>query len=405
MVPFVVVLGFLLAAVGFLVWQVRKRHMNRWLGSYLLGAGKRGMPKPGQKVHVFLCIADHYEPKFKRPEASVARARVQRWLEEYPRQFGRFRDSDGRKPRHTFFYPAEEYESDYLETLVELCAAGHGEVEIHLHHDNDTPEGLRQKLTTFRDSLALQHGLLARHRQTGEVGYAFIHGNWALCNSGVEGRHCGVDNEIDILRETGCFADLTYPSAPSPTQPPKVNSLYYAVNKPGQPASHQTGVDVGGGPVPNAGLLLIQGPLILDWAHRKWFVFPRLENGCLQGTQPPTIDRLPLWLSSRVQVPTRPDWFFVKLYCHGTIENDHEALLGETMVHFHQELAQYARAHAGFHFHYVTAREMYNLVKAAEAGWKGSVGEALDYEYLPGPALACGAEKRESRGGVDPIRL
>jgi hypothetical protein len=25
---------------------------------------------------------------------------------------------------------------------------------------------------------------------------------------------------------------------------------------------------------------------------------------------------------------------------------------------------------------------MYNLIKAAEAGWKGSVAEALDYELL-----------------------
>ena len=35
-----------------------------------------------------------------------------------------------------------------------------------------------------------------------------------------------------------------------------------------------------------------------------------------------------------------------------------------------------------FHYHYVTAREMYNLVKAAEEGWTGGVAEALDYRLV-----------------------
>ena len=49
------------------------------------------------------------------------------------------------------------------------------------------------------------------------------------------------------------------------------------------------------------------------------------------------------------------------------------------MVRFHEELARVARENAHFHFHYVTAREMVNLVKAAEAGFTGSVQEARDY--------------------------
>ena len=39
-----------------------------------------------------------------------------------------------------------------------------------------------------------------------------------------------------------------------------------------------------------------------------------------------------------------------------------------------------AAADPNFHFHYVTAREMYNLARAAEAGWTGSVAEARDFE-------------------------
>jgi hypothetical protein len=378
------------AGLSFTAWQARQRHLDRWLVPYLAQAPRRRLPHAGEEVHLLLCIADHHEPKFGRPPPEVARARVQRWVEEYPRQLGRFRDSDGRPPRHTFFYPAEEYEPDYLAALVELCAAGFGEVEVHLHHDGDTAAGLREKLLAFKEALATRHGLLARDRRTGEPAYAFIHGNWALCNSRPDGRACGVDNELGVLRETGCYVDMTFPSAPSPTQPPTINSLYYAADVPGRPCSHHRGTPAGRGAPPQGSLLLVQGPLLLDWKRRKWGIFPRLENGCLQGSQPPSIDRLDQWLRARVQVPSRPDWFFVKLHCHGA--EDADVLLGEATVRFHEALAERARQDQRFHYHYVTAREMYNLVKAAEAGFTGPVADALDCEMLPGPGLQPGRE-------------
>jgi hypothetical protein len=99
-----------------------------------------------------------------------------------------------------------------------------------------------------------------------------------------------------------------------------------------------------------------------------------------------------------VQVPGRPDWFFVKLHCHGAIEESHETLLGAPMVRFHEALAERARRNPRFHYHYVTAREMFNLVKAAEAGWTGTVAEALDHELLPGPGVPPCSRDTESQG-------
>jgi hypothetical protein len=363
-----------------LLWMSRRLGVDRWLGSYLVQSGRRRRPDPNDEVHLLLCIADHYEPKQYRPSAEVSRARVRRWVEDYPRQFGRFRDSDGRTPRHSFFFPVEEYEPEYLDALANLCRQGFGEVEIHLHHHKDTPENLRRTLLAFKRTLAERHGLLSRHPRTGEPVYGFIHGNWALNNSRPDGWHCGVNNELDILRETGCYADFTLPSAPHPTQTKKINSIYYAVGDSCRPRSHDYGADVGSGPAPERSLLLIQGPLVLDWSRRKFGVLPRLENACIQGSQPARIERVERWLQARVQVPSRPDWFFVKLHTHGGAEENHEVLLGEPMVRFHEELARRAQENPRFHFHYVTAREMYNLVKAAEAGWRGSVAEALDFE-------------------------
>jgi hypothetical protein len=102
----------------------------------------------------------------------------------------------------------------------------------------------------------------------------------------------------------------------------------------------------------------------------------------LQASNPPHIGRLDLWLRARIQVPSRPDWFFVKLHAHGAPEISHEALLGEPMVQFHRDLAERARRDPQFRYHYVTAREMYNLVKAAEDDWRGTVAEALDYHLV-----------------------
>jgi hypothetical protein len=92
--------------------------------------------------------------------------------------------------------------------------------------------------------------------------------------------------------------------------------------------------------------------------------------------------RLQAWLRARVQVPGRPDWFFVKLHAHGAPENAHEVLLGEPMDRFHEELAQRARDNPRFHYHYVTAREMYNLAKAAESGYQGDMAGALDFLFV-----------------------
>jgi hypothetical protein len=228
--------------------------------------------------------------------------------------------------------------------------------------------------------MASRHRQLAFDKRTGQVAYAFVHGDWALDNSRPDGRCCGVNNELDVLRESGCYADFTLPSAPSHTQTRKINSIYYASDDPHLPKSHDTGVDVGSGPAPSQTLLLIQGPLLLNWKNRKLGFLPRVENGCIQSNQTPSIDRLRLWVKARIQVPSRPDWFFVKLHTHGAPEANQRVLLGEPMLRFHRALARIAREDANFRFHYVTAREMCNLVRAAEAGWKGSVAEARDFE-------------------------
>ncbi|MDZ4754988.1 MAG: hypothetical protein SGJ11_10910 [Phycisphaerae bacterium] len=360
-------------------WQLRQRNMHRWLGEHVRQTLRRRHPRPAE-THVLICIADHFEPSWGDPSDEVADARVASWVRDYPRLLGSFRDSDGRPPRHTFFYPIDQYIPRHVDALAELCRAGFGEVEIHHHHDNDTAENLERTLRRFTALFAERHGLLGR-RATGDVAYGFVHGNWALDNSRSDGRWCGVRNELDVLRRTGCYADFTLPSAPDATQTRTINSIYYGVGRPDRCRSHDTGVHVGTAPPPADGLMLIQGPLRLWWPKGRWI--PRVENGCLQRSQPPTMDRLEQWLRASVRVPTRPDWLFVKLHTHGATEANRQVLLGDPMIAFHRDLAQRAANDPRFRFHYVTAREMFNLAKAAEANWPGPIISAFDFDVEP----------------------
>src|SRR5207247_2261842 len=109
--------------------------------------------------------------------------------------------------------------------------------------------------------------------------YGFIHGNMALANSRKDPSFCGVNEEIRILKETGCYADFSMPTAPCVSQTRKVNSIYYATNVPGLPKSHNWGVDVETGRPPSGDLMMIQGPLAFDWHNRKFGILDLPEPG------------------------------------------------------------------------------------------------------------------------------
>ena len=121
---------------------------------------------------------------------------------------------------------------------------------------------------------------------------------------------------------------------------------------------------------------MIQGPLGLDFARRVsgWPV-PSIENGALTTLCPPTMRRLGLWCGAGIAVAGRPDWIFIKLHCHGMDPRDEAAMLGAPLRRFLSELT----AWAGARVHFVTAREMVNIVLAACDGLEGNPGGYRDY--------------------------
>lgn len=358
------------------------RNAELWLPGLLAARRKRSRPaRSASCVDILFCIADHFEPARAGASLATQRARVAAWTERLPRLAEQFRDADGRPPQHTFFYPEEDYHPGHLDELARLSSTGFGEVEIHLHHDADSGEGFRDKVERFKTRLS-SHRLLCRDRLDDRIKYAFVHGDWALDNSRRDRRKCGVNSELSILKETGCYADFTLPSAPSDTQTRTVNSIYYATDDPDRPKSHDRGVAVEVGRPPSGDLLMIQGPLALDWRSRKWGLLPRLENGSLHAVNPPTANRFRLWVEAGIGVIGRPEWIFVKVYTHGAVEQNAAILLGPTMERFHLEIGRRFNDGRRYRLHYVTAREMANLVRAAEAGEDGHPNQFRDYRLV-----------------------
>ena len=221
-------------------------------------------------VHLIFTLADHFEPAivpgdgFKRVPLPEQERRLEWWVREYPKVIDGWRDHDGRPFIHTYFYPAEQYDQGLLEMLAEHCHAGWGEVEIHLHHGMEHPdnaEHTRQVLTEFRDRLAFRHRCLAVEEGSTNPGYAFVHGNFALANS-TGGAFCGVDSEMQILADTGCYADLTLPSGIwNPAQIAKINSVYDALCRSGSALHIAKGVTSSRDALPR---------LFLSWCRVRW---------------------------------------------------------------------------------------------------------------------------------------
>lgn len=361
------------------------KNIDMWFGNYLkriIKLSKSDFYKT-EPVHILFTICDHFEPYWKNNDDVLAYKRVKRWIDDYQMIASRHIDSLGNHPKHCFFYPVEEYKKKLIDMISEICRNGFGETEIHLHHHNDNSINLRKTLIEFKNLLSGVHGLLPINRINSEIRYGFIHGDWALDNSRPDGKCCGVNDEITILQKTGCYADFTMPSAPSNTQTRMVNSIYYAVDDPYKPKSHDIGICSKSGITGQPGLLCIQGPLGFNIFWRKYGIIPRIENGNISSEIPMTKHRIHNWINSGIHVVGRPDIIFVKLYTHGTQEKITDFLFNKGILNnIFNILESFCVDNPKYRLYYVSARQMYNVVKGLENLPDEIPEKLLDYELV-----------------------
>jgi hypothetical protein len=237
-------------------------------------------------------------------------------------------------------------------------------VEVHLHHENEQRDSFIRKVTEFCRRLTDDHGLL--RQQNGRTVFGFIHGNWALDNSHPDGKACGLNGEIALLRDLGCYADFTMPSAPSATQGRVVNQVYWCMSNPdNRPKSFDRGIEatIGGGR--RGDLLMFTGPLGLRFGER---LLPRLESGEIAGYDMPTPARVRRWFEL---APTIGDDLFLKLFTHGAQERNFEPLLNGGLDNLYRWLAEEGDRR-DIEIHWATAWQMYQAVDALVHGRKSA---------------------------------
>lgn len=331
------------------------RHAELWFPGYLRSRLRHRSHPPVRRVWV--AIADHWEPYWLNPPDSTARDRVEIWRKHWPEIALRHADSQGRPPQYTFYYPEEEYRPAFLECLAEMTRRGVADVDIHIHHDGEGEQNFLDRMHGFIENLTGRHGLLRSHN--GCTVFGFIHGNWALDNSRPDGRKCGLNNEITLLRDLGCYADFTMPSGNHPTQSRLVNQIYWATDDPLRPRSFDTGTLVGPGNPGKGDLLMIPGPIGIRWKDR---LVPRLETGELAHQDWPTAYRIRRWLDLAPRIG--PD-IFIKLYTHGAQEMNAKALLVDGLLARLFELLPRECRRRGAELHYVSTWEMRQAVDVA----------------------------------------
>lgn len=364
----------------------RLKYASKCLPGYLW---QRLVRRPASgRVHLILALADHFEPSSMPGNVgfaprNVQESRLERWCEEYPKNFEDFRDHDGRRFTHTYFYPAEQYDRGLVGRLADFCHDGWGEIEIHLHHglsSVETDETTRGEIVGFRDALAREHGCLAYADGDPSPKYVFVHGNFALANC-AGGYACGVDNEMQILAQTGCYADMTYPtSAFHPAQIAKINSLYECSLPLERVAPQRRGRRLAVGRPVSKFPFVIQGPWMIDFARSSRRRWGGIENGSLTHVSPPSLRRLVLWKRAGITIAGRPDWIFIKLHTHGMDPLQMDTVLRAPMQRFLHELVRGAEERKEI-LHFVSAREMANIALAACDGREGDPDQYRDYQY------------------------
>ena len=352
-----------------------QRRLDLWLPAYAAGTLSRALARRRRRTgltHILFLVCDHFEPRHGIADQRQPAERLRAWRVGYARLQSRCRRDFGTSPVHTWFFPPH-HGVEHLAAFSQMVFDGLGELELHYHHGGDTAEtlraGLQAAIAQYR-----RWGFLLEAGAPPRTAFGFVHGDWALDNA-AGGRFCGVNGELRLLREAGCWGDFTMPSG-NACQTRKINSIYYALGDPRRPKSHDRGIDARAGCSRQGELLLMQGPLGINWGVPGR---PRIENGSLTSDNWGRPDRVRKWLDCNVHVKGRPEWLFVKLHAHGAIERDFDALFGEKAYEMHRVLNEQFNDGRRYRLHYVTARQAYNVARAAEDGSAGDPQAWVDH--------------------------
>jgi hypothetical protein len=361
----------ILSVATILAYKIHTRHLDNWIFGYassFIDGTNKSLNKT-QPEHVIFLIADHHEHSF---DDSKALQSARAWNKKYIENIRGQTDSYGNIFQYTWFYPYDNKRTP--SALVELNRMpfdGYGEIEFHWHNwdveNNEFHNNLSDALTWF-NSL----GIMLPMGENATAKFGYVAGNWDLDNA-LGTKVQGPSREIESLKSLGGYADFTFPNY-SKTQPSHFSEIYYVTDN-DLDRSYDVGQELEVTGLPRDDLIVFQGPTAFDLATR------RAEFGTVEAWWPADwAHRIPLWIKHAPFVQGKSQWRFVKTYTHGV--QSREFILSSHFTDMLSTLKNYTDEH-GIKLHYMTAREAFNVVKAAEAGLKGDPEEYKDYIIPP----------------------
>ena len=369
-----IVFVLILAALGLLgaFWGIQKVNVKYpWIWMYATDLLKPSETAKDPK-HLMFVFADHFEPHDQET--------MNAWMKGYPEMASKHADSDGKHPQHSWFWFFSESDinekKSFLAQLSKLVYEGYGEIELHMHHGNDNEESFLKQMNEAV-SLSKEAGAMVTQEAQPRQVFGFIHGMWSLDNSRGLGL-CGINNELILLQRLGCYADFTNPSW-GPMHPKMVNRFYYATDDPEKPKSYDLGVEMEVGKLGVGDLLMLTGQSVVHFNR----LVPRYDHGEVDFEHLPEPKRIDSWVKKAVSIKGRPEWIFVKVFSHGALTHDHDVMFGEWADRLYSYLEERYNNGSEYVLHYVTAREAYNIAKAAESGKVGNPNDFRNFLIPP----------------------
>jgi hypothetical protein len=282
-------------------------------------------------------------------------------------------------PKVTIFYPPSDLPKTDDTALLAFCRATGSEIELQAQRHTGESHDSLVSLTRAREELRERHLL-----STDESGAAvFALHSSAPQNFGTQGSLRG----CHLLRAAGCYARFTKAPLRSRKEKLPLPRIYYR-SADELPRSRRVRSDREIRNASSDELLTIEQPITVDWSRRRLGLLPRLESGCISSDNAGSVHHLRMWMDCRITLEGRPNWLFVTLPVQ--CRTGAPSASTEVLRRFKEMTSQVAAADRALRFHYVTARELVNIVHAAEAGHSGDPAQFRDFRYRRAQALAAG---------------
>ncbi len=282
-------------------------------------------------------------------------------------------DSDGREFQLTFACPGRNPDSTTLHMLTEYCRRGLGEVEYLIPWDYSSEESMREEL---EQGLRRFNSRGWMNTVGSEVRFAVVRER----NSG-EREEADLRRQASVLSDLGCYADMSFPGVRSSRPQSRVNTMFMVSSADNEPYNESD--ELRAGRLGKGGLLVIEGPFLIDWTDWRLTLRPYVEDGHLSPEAPPDPGRVDSWIRANVHVIGQPNWIFVKLTIDGLSNATSARSLRHSLDRSLMYLEEVCNDDEMYRLHYVTAREMYNVAMAAQALKNGNAGLFRDYLIEP----------------------